>query len=322
MAGRRARAPAGQSAIAAPPKHDQPAEPDPAHQRRDDEAERRGRRVVGVGAGQPAQRLGEERAAVGLRQLASRRRTPCRPRSIRGRRRPMSGPTAVQRSRRSPARSADLARRLALEEARDRAEVRRRAGEEGLVRVEHLRRAVAAPDPEPRAEVDPLQPPVRRRDEPRRRPLVRDRVVADAVGLPRPQLDEVLRLERRRRRDADEQHRDPDVHDVAAVASPVAPHERDQRRRHRVARHRAPRAHPAPQLLPDRAEHERREREHQQRRHRAGDAGRDERGASPATAAPTGSAKLRCRLATVARRHAISGPIPDSSTRISASGVM
>ena len=37
---------------------------------------------------------------------------------------------------------------------------------------------------------------------------------------------------------------------------------------------------------------------------------------------PTGSAKLRFRFAAVARRHAISGPIPESSTSTSASGVM
>ena len=38
--------------------------------------------------------------------------------------------------------------------------------------------------------------------------------------------------------------------------------------------------------------------------------------------AATGSAKLRRRLATVTRRHAMIGPIPDSSTRTSASGTM
>ncbi len=43
---------------------------------------------------------------------------------------------------------------------------------------------------------------------------------------------------------------------------------------------------------------------------------------SVTTAAPTGNAKLRRRFAAVARRHAISGPMPDSSTSTSASGVM
>jgi hypothetical protein len=42
-------------------------------------------------------------------------------------------------------------------------------------------------------------------------------------------------LERRRRSDADEQDGDAHVHQIAPVAPPVAPHQRHQRERHRLA---------------------------------------------------------------------------------------
>ena len=111
------------------------------------------------------------------------------------------------------------------------------------------------------------------------RPL-RRRHAARAVGLhvgdvvaadlrasgPALQRDVARVLERRRGRDADEQHRDADVHEVAAVAAPVAPHERDER-------HAAPARAPSPAARARRARTPGRppastnaaEREHQQR---------------------------------------------------------
>ena len=72
-------------------------------------------------------------------------------------------------------------------------------------------------------------------------------------------------LEGRRCRHADEQHRHPHVHDVAAVAPAVAAHERQQRQRGRLARHRTARAHATEELLTDAAEHEGRTAEHRDR---------------------------------------------------------
>ncbi len=130
-------------------------------------------------------------------------------------------------------------------------------------------------------------------------------------------------LEGRGRGHADEQHGDADVHDVAAVATAVAPHERQQRQRRRLARHRAPRARAAEELLPDAAEHERRTAEHRDRERLLGDAGDASSTAQRRSSAhATGTRKLRRALASVARRQAITGPMPLSSTRISASGTV
>ncbi len=124
VAGRRARGARGPQRDPGAAEHDQRAEPDPAHQRRDDEAERRRRRVrrcserASPRSASPSERC--VRAATARRG----RRRPCRPARSAGAAAPMSGPTAAHKSRRRPACSADLARRLALEEARDRAEAR------------------------------------------------------------------------------------------------------------------------------------------------------------------------------------------------------
>ena len=159
----------------------------------------------------------------------------------------------------------DLARRLALEEARDRAERRIGGGEERALGAQVADQLAVALDAHHRAEVDLLEPAVARRLQVARGLQVGDVVAADLGGLADLQLDVARVLERRGGRHAGEQHRDPDVHEVAAVAAAVALDERDDRARHRVARHRAPRPHPAPQLLPDGANTNAASAEHQQR---------------------------------------------------------
>ena len=168
----------------------------------------------------------------------------------------MSGATAAQMSLRRLASSADLGGRLAVEEARDGPE--RRCPGTGSSpwtcaaawRRRPLRRFSCG------AERDPLQPPVGRRVQLGDRLDVGELVVAD-LRASRPGAADVAHvLEARGRGHADEQHDDPDVHEVAAVAAPVAPDERDERDGHRLARDRAARAHAAPELLADAADDE------------------------------------------------------------------
>ena len=212
----------------------------------------------------------------------------------------------------------DLGRRLAVEEARDRPELR-------VLRREVVLRGVhAACRPTRRlgAERDPLQAAVRRRVQLGGRLDVRELVVAHPRALPGLQRDVADVLEARGRGHADEQHDDPDVHEVAAVAAPVAAcTSDDQRDRHGLARDRAARAHAAPELLADRRRRTKpANAEHHQRRHRARHAERDQHRRPRRRRRAPGGARLRRRFAAVARRHAITGPIPLSSTRISASG--
>ena len=181
------------------------------------------------------------------------------PSSIVGSRRRMSGVIAVQMSPRRPAsrpislvaspskkrptgpRPRDVARRVEAALGPQRRDVP----------------AVAA-DVDDCAERDLLELAGVRRDA-RRRALVGVGVVARAHALAGRQAHVAGVVERRRRRDADEQQRHPDVHEVAAVAAPVARHERAQRRERVLAGHRAAHADAAPELLAD-AERRRRRR--------------------------------------------------------------
>ena len=93
------------------------------------------------------------------------------------------------------------------------------------------------------------------------RPHVPDVVALDARGLADLQRAVLRALEGRGGGHADEQHRDPDVDEVAAPPPAVAAHERERRRARTLAGHRPPRAHAAHELLAHRAEDERDTRE-------------------------------------------------------------
>ena len=181
----------------------------------------------------------------------------------------------------------------------------------------------AAGDPQHGAEVDPLEPPVRRRDQLGGRLDVVDRrsrrprsvcPARSATSRSWAKLDEAAI--------ADEQQRHPDVHEVAAVAAPVAPHERDERDAARGSRAITRRARtPRTSSCADAADHEAGEREHDQRVRLAARA----RAPAPRRAPrppPRRHEQFGAGSRAVARRQAISGPIPDSSTSTSASGTV
>ena len=131
---------------------------------------------------------------------------------------------------------ADLAGRLALEEALTGPwlEVARVVAAARVQRASRACRSCVTSSTAPRL----IVAPVLRRRRPRRRSAdVADVVAADLGRLAGRQPGVALVVEGRRRGDADEQHRHPGVHDVAAVATAVAAHEREQRGRRRVAGH-------------------------------------------------------------------------------------
>ena len=81
--------------------------------------------------------------------------------------------------------------------------------------------------------------------------LVGDLVAVDGGAVSRPQVDLAVGLEARRSGDADQQNGDPGVHDVAAVAAPVASRDGEDRARNRPPGQSPPRCPAAPQLLGD-----------------------------------------------------------------------
>src|SRR5687768_6239193 len=242
------------------PQRDQPAEegdqradPDPRDHRRDDQPEGGGRRVARVGAGEAVERLAEERVALLGAQVRAREDLVAlldtrAQRADVGRDR---GPDVAP-----PARAqADLAGRLALEEARDRAQGRRQRREVGLDGAHVGDLLAVARHAQPRAEVDPLEAAVGGGLQLGGRLDVGDAVGADVGALAGPQQHLALVLEARGGGDADEQHGDARVDEVAAIAAAVAADELDERRRDGVAGHRAAGAHAAEELLADRGQH-------------------------------------------------------------------
>ncbi len=157
----------------------------------------------------------------------------------------------------------------------------------------------------------------------RRRAHVLDLVAVDRRRLPHLQPAVLRVLERGRGGHADEHQHDPQVHEVAAVAPAVAAHERDDgdavrpRRSSRGGRW-------CRATAPGRWSR-RRTRPARTSASPAASAARPaRRTAPPARPARTmaGTAKVLRRLRGVARRQAISGPMPLSSTSSSASGTV
>ena len=137
-------------------------------------------------------------------------------------------------------------------------------------------------------------------------PLVRERVAGDRASSAR--VSSCCSLDGRvgaRAGDADREQHDRRVDDVAAVAPAVARDELEQR---------AGRPGAADELDDDRRQHERAEGVGDQPGRRR--AGAEQRSATtPATsAAPIGQRRVRTSARTDARRQAISGPIPISSS--------
>ena len=115
-----------------------------------------------------------------------------------------------------------------------------------------------------------------------------------------------------RARHADREQHDRRVDDVAAVATPVSPHEAPEGPRDRLARERAPRGRPAHELDDDRGEDERRERVRDQPRDRRSRPEGDEQEPRVRARCPRATRPPARGRASDARRHATSGPIPIS----------
>ncbi len=90
--------------------------------------------------------------------------------------------------------------------------------------------------------------------------LERDRVARHREGLTGRELPLHDRVVRARAGDPDREQDDCDMDDVPAVAAAVAPDQREECSRPRLARQRPPRSRAAHELEPDRGEHERSER--------------------------------------------------------------
>ena len=93
---------------------------------------------------------------------------------------------------------------------------------------------------------------------------VSQRVPVDAHRLPGAEVGLAHGRVGARRRHADDEHDDREVHDVAAVAAPVAAHQVDQRPRPRAAGERAPGRRAAGELQHDGDGHEHAQRERRQ----------------------------------------------------------
>ena len=152
-----------------------------------------------------------------------------------------------------------------------------------------------------------------------RRVALRQRCVGDLVAGDRERLPpRELALDDRvvgaRAGDPDREQDDRDVDDVAAVAAPVAADQRGERAGPRLARERLARLRAADELEPDRGEHERREGVRDQSRDRRAGPEDEQHDARRRRRRRTARGTCCPSPRSDARRQAISGPMPISSS--------